>query len=569
MKIFVLADLSRASTRYVNVRMDFLGLTAKNLVLTFPTWSPGNYLVREHQGLVEDFTATTAPGGRKLPYQKISKCQWQIATSGAAHISASYRVYTHELNVRSAYLDHETAFYNPTAVFFHPEGGLHLPVALRVRVPAGWRLAAARTPAGGTFRFNGFDDFYDMPVLAGPALEVRSFRAGKTRYRMAFWGSHFGDTAKIAADVKKIVERQARVFGDNPCRDYLFQVMFAKGKYGGLEHGESSTNLFDGTLLPDKKSYGNLLGLLSHEHFHLWNVKRIRPRALGPFDYTRENYTRELWLAEGVTNYYDDHTVFRAGLFSRDEYLQVLSDNLVKMENQKARLTNSLSDASFDAWVRFYRPTENSMNTVTSYYLKGGLVMMLLDFRIIRASAGKRSLDDVMRDLYRLYKTRPALGLTREEIFASVAKFARIDARRFIMDYIDGVKPIAWEREFRPFGLTLIAPKDSRGNFLGVTLGKRDGRVIIQGIAEDSPAYKSKLRSQDELIALNGERIENENQIDNHLKKARVSVLVARFGQVLSAEIVLAQNRGFNKKLAVAKRLTPVQRRNLAKFLRT
>ena len=241
--------------------------------------------------------------------------------------------------------------------------------------------------------------------------------------------------------------------------NYLFQIVFYKDGYGGLEHSFSSTNFFDGTRLDQKKSYQKFLSLLSHEHFHLWNVKRIRPQGLGPFDYSQEVYTKELWIAEGITSYYDDHFVYRAGIMSKEDYLQIITDNISHLENYKNSKVNSLSESSFDAWTRFYRQNENSINTVVSYYLKGGLVMMLLDFQIIQKSKGKKSFDNVMQDLYSLYKKRPETGITRDEFFAIVEKHTSQNMKTFVQSYIDGTTAISWQRGFNAFGIKMKPPK--------------------------------------------------------------------------------------------------------------
>jgi predicted metalloprotease with PDZ domain len=570
MEIQLSLDFHNPSEKYLHVDFEIQlpksGLN-RDLVMTMPNWTPGSYLVRDFATHVEAFQAFDGKG-RPLTYQKIKKNQWEVHQESARTVRVSYKIYANDLSVRAAYMDHEFAFANGPAVFMHPEGFLKSKITLKLKTPKGWDVALGKKPERGVYVYDHFDILYDTPILTANTLERRQFKVGKTTYHIATVGPHRADLDRIATDMKTVLTRQLAIFGDNPCDEYLFQILFVKGGYGGLEHLYSSSNIFDGLSLDDPKRYPILISLLAHEHFHLWNVKRIRPRALGPFDYHTENYTRELWIAEGVTSYYDDHTTYRGGIYSREAYLNVIAENIVKYEAGKGARLNSLSEASFDAWIRYYRQNENSPNTSVNYYLKGGLVMMLLDFEIIRKSKGKHTLDDVMKDQYELFKKRPELGITREEFFASVEKFTGASTQKFIKDHIDGTAVIDWDKAFAPFGLSLEVAKPETGYYLGVTSREANGKVFIDKIAEDSPAFHSPMQSGDEILAVNNERIESARQLKSVLGKPRVKVLFARRGVVYEERIALTKHNPFNKKLQVQKNLTLTQKKDLESFLR-
>jgi len=562
MKHVISLDLTRPHTRYFTVTCRYSNINQDSFSLVFPAWVPGSYLIRDFAADVEDFSAQAS--GQALSWTKLNKSCWQISTKGHSSMTVTYRFYAYSLNVRQGYADDEMAFANLPAILPYPDGHLTDSVTLTIKPPKGWTLAQA-LPKGGVFA--NYDALYDAPLLVAKNLEVRQFHVGKTAYQLAIWGDSPLDYDELAKDVAKIVRAEMGIFKGNPNHRYVFQVLFVRGQYGGLEHRDSSTNIFDGSILGDKKEYRRFLSLLAHEHFHLWNVKRIRPEALGPFDYTKEVYTRELWIAEGVTSYYDDHVLLRAGLYTREQYLALITENLNKLENQRANRVNTLSDSSFDAWTRFYKPHENQMNTVVSYYLKGGLIMMLLDWHILKASGGKRSLDDVMRGLHKQFEARPDRGFSRTEFDALLTRELGKAATRFLADYIDGVKPVDWKSELAAVGLELNDNPKTFPYYLGVILGKRDGKLTVLRISEDSPAYDSALVPGDEILALNGRRAESDKDLDACLKHSNVKVLFCRYGRVREAVIPLVKNEVYNKAIVEAKKPTPTQLKLRKAFL--
>lgn len=567
MNISITLDIAKPEQKYLNVVYKISGLSGNSLTLTFPTWSPGSYLIRDFASQLESFSAHSA--GKAIAWEKTSKCHWLLHLKNQKAVTVSYRVYANELNVRGCYADSELVLINSPAAFVFPDDNSNLPLTLNIITAKSWDLDLAKKPKSGKYFFKSFDELFDTPIFSASKLDRLNFSAGKTKYTVSIWGNYNVDQKKLTQDIKKIVSAETRVFAENPCPEYHFQVLFIPDKYGGLEHSHSSTNIFDGAKLHNPGEYKKFLSLLAHEHFHLWNVKRVRPMALGPFDYTCENYTRDLWIAEGITSYYDDHTLFRTGFFAQNEYLKLLSDNITKLETQKAYRVNSLSEASFDAWIRFYKPTENSMNTTANYYLKGGLVMMLLDLYLIKYSRAKHCLDDVMSALYKFYQERPEIGITREEFFDQILKLVPdFPVTEFVAHFIDGTKAIAWSNVLGSFGIDVKKTKTSDAGFLGVILEQKGQKVFIKNIAEDSPAYKSILQPQDEIIAINNQRFDSLSQFDQFLKSPEITVLFSRLDKIHTCRIVTQKNNYHDYKLELRKKTRPEQKKYLNKFLR-
>lgn len=565
MKCAILLDFSEPQKKYLKLSYTVTGVSRPELVFTFPTWSPGSYLIKEYQNQVSAVTFTDAKG-RGLKFEKINKCQWKVLSKSST-VKLTYRVYAGELSVRGAYADHELVHINPAAAFFYITDERPRRLTLRLKVPQPWDVALAKREQRGGYVFANFAELYDTPILSG-ALRHETFTAGRVRYRLSFWGQAMVSDRVIARDVHKLVVSSTKAFGHNPCQEYLFLVIFVPNVYGGLEHSFCSANFFDGMKLENKKEYTRFLSLLAHEHFHLWVVKRIRPVELSAYDLTREIYTKDLWLAEGVTSFYDDHLLLRSGLVAEKKYLEIVAENINKIVLNKAAKVMSLSESSFDAWIKFYRPNENSLNTVLSYYVMGGLITLIMDLKILKATRGKKSFDDVLRALYALYKTRPERGISRQEFLAIARQVTGVDFAPFFKRHVDSVAPISWKRELAPFGIAVGREGKNKNYYLGLVLKTDQGRVLIQNIAEDSPAYASVLQAEDEVLAINGERMVSAQQLDKHLRETRLRVLFSRLGRVSETRLVLTERARKEISLKIKDRLNPKQKRLIRKFLR-
>src|SRR6267142_4288695 len=401
----------------VRIKHDASEPAPKEETLVLPVWTPGSYLIREFERHVQDFTAIDS-AGRPLNWEKTNKDSGRGRTSGAREWRASYRVYANELSVRTSEVNSDHAFWNNATLLMYLDGFLKAPATLRILAPEPWKVATGLPPAPGaknTFRAENFDILYDSPVEVSNFKTI-SFAVKGVPHRIVIDGAGNYDPEKMRADVKKIVETEVELMGGEvPYHDYTFILHLRSNTGGGLEHLNSTALGYPrfgfrsaagdevNSAAPNAEtvpSFRGFLTLVAHEFFHLWNVKRIRPDALGPFDYTKENYTKLLWVAEGITEYYGNLMMRRAGLISNQDYLNHLARQIEDFQNTPGREVMSVEEASFDAWIKYYRPDENSVNSQISYYDKGELLGLLLDLEIRRRTDNRKSLDDVMRYLY-------------------------------------------------------------------------------------------------------------------------------------------------------------------------
>ncbi|MDT4897569.1 MAG: hypothetical protein QOH25_2646 [Acidobacteriota bacterium] len=481
------------------------------LNLVMPVWSPGSYLIREFERHVQDFAASDAQGGA-LRWQKTNKNTWRVETGGAKELRVTYQVYANELSVRTNDLNDRHAYWNNVAVLMYPEGRLSAPATLRV-VPFGdWKVATGLPAVPGqlnTFRAENFDELYDSPVEVG-LFKTVSFEVQGVPHRIVIDGEGNYDTERMRRDVQKLVETQVQMMGDIPYRDYTFILHAYTRPDGGLEHRNSVSMIVERHSFRPDSTQGGFLSLVSHEFFHLWNVKRIRPDALGPFDYTKENYTKLLWVAEGITDYYGLLMLRRAGFIKEDEYLGRLSGSIESVQSRPGRFEMSVEEASFDAWIKYYRQDENSINSQISYYDKGHLLGLLLDLEIRRLSNGAKSLDDVMRYLYaEFYKKNR--NYTPEDFQRAAERMAGASLENFFSRYVRGREELDYNASLGAVGLQLGAadagkPPAERPEF-GADVAQEGDRLMVRRVFSGSAAYDQGLNAGDQIVALDGMRV--------------------------------------------------------------
>ena len=508
----------------VTVAVGGLAPGRESVDLHMPVWTPGSYLVREFERHVQDFAATAS--GAPLRWQKVDKNTWRVwPPRGATSFEATYRVYANELTVRTSHLDDTHGYFNGANLFMYADESKASPARLAVDVPRAWDVATALErvgapePAGETVRHTfsapDYDTLVDSPVETGLIRKV-TFEALGRPHEISIWGRGNEDTARLAADVKKIVEAGAAVFGGEvPYSRYVFILHLAAGAGGGLEHASSTVIGASPFAFAKKESYRGVLALVAHEYFHAWLVKRIRPEPLGPFDYENENYTRMLWLMEGGTDYYADVLVRRAGLMTEDDFYKELAKQIRTVQQTPGRRHMSLEEASFDAWIEYYRRTEHSVNDQISYYTKGYVVLAMLDLEIQGRTKGARSLDDVLRHLWATYG-RTGRGVPEGAVQAAVEAAAGSSFQEFFDRYVRGTAEIDYDAFLVHAGRRLVAevPKDDsrveaerRGAWLGANVADSGGRTTVTEVLEDSPAWRAGVNASDELLAVDGARV--------------------------------------------------------------
>ena len=531
---------------HVQIEVDGADSASQDLIL--PSWTPGSYMIRDYARHVQSFTASTLDG-TPLHWYKVAKDSWRVETDGVSQFRVMYQVYANELTVRTSHLDGSHGYVNGATLFMYVEGRTAEHLQLTVVPAAGWQVTTSLLPLDRehtTFSASDYDELVDSPIECG-THRLLQFEVDRIPHQIALWGHGNEDEARIVADTQRIVEIQRDFFGSLPYSHYIFILHLVDGRGGGLEHRNSVTNQVDRWGFQPRRAYERFIRLTSHELFHVWNVKRLRPAPLGPFNYRVENYTRMLWLMEGATSYYDDLLLVRAGLISPERYLELLAEQIVQLQSQPGRLLQSLEQSSFDAWIKFYRPDEHSANSSISYYLKGALVCLLLDMAIRTQSGGTRSFDDLMRYLYERYPiTGPgipevgALQAATEDVAGSEPGFFH----DFFTHYIAGTTELDYSKGLATVGLELRWQRRGPAAWLGVSLKQQGERTLIRTVRADGPAYLAGIYADDELLALDGWRVDSEKfnaRLAEQKPGASVRLTLCRGDRLLEVTVTLAE----------------------------
>ncbi len=502
--------------------------------LIMPVWTPGSYLVREFERHVQDFAATDG-NGNSLPWAKTDKNTWRVTSRGARQWKVNYRVYANELTVRTNELNSDHGFWNNAALLMYPEGGLGRPSTLKVLPVNNWKVATGLPPVSGqanTFRAENFDILYDSPVEVSNFKQI-DFEVRGVPHRIVIDGEGNYDEVRMRADVQRIVEAEVALFGNIPYHDYTFILHLRSNTGGGLEHLNSTALGFRRFNFATERGWQSFYSLVAHEFFHLWNVKRIRPDALGPFDYTKENYTKLLWVAEGVTDYYGYVMIRRAGLISDRGYLEWLAKRIQDFQNTPGRLQMSAEEASFNSWIKEYRPDENSINSQISYYDKGELLGLLLDLEIRRRTNGAKSLDDVMRALFTEFFQK-GNNYTPADFQMLCESAAGGSLEDFFARYVRGREEFPFNQFLNAPGLRLeqaggapgeANPAIAQQGFLGAEFDERTDIILVKNVRTGTPAYEQGLNAKDEIVALNGARV-NKETFENMIAAKRPGEIV-------------------------------------------
>lgn len=571
-RIAYFLSMDEPHTHYFEVRMTIGGLRQPYTDVKMPVWTPGSYLIREYAKNVEGFTAS-AGRNTALRTEKISKNTWRIYGDNADEITVQYRVYAFEISVRNAFLDASHGYVQPAAVFMYVDKHLDAPATLTVKPYKAWtQLSTGLSPAGKdkwTLAVPNFDILADSPIEIGNQ-KIFTFTALGIPHHVALYGTGNYDERRLAEDMKKIVEQAAKVVGENPNKDYTFIIHNLPGNAGGgLEH-LNSTTLQVGRW-GYESNYTGFLTLVAHEYFHLWNVKRIRPKALGPFDYENENYTNLLWVAEGLTSYYEDVIMHRAGFIDGNAFLNTVAAAIGNTENAPGNQVQTLAECSWDAWIKYYRPNENSNNSTVSYYTKGSIIGALLDLQIMHGTNGQKSLDDVLRLLYDEYYKKQKRGFTDDEFRQAVEKTADTGMADFFKNHIHGTQSIDYDRYFGYVGLRLGQyTADQQAAFLGAATSFANGRLTVGSVRKGSAAYQYGLNVNDEILAVDGYRVGDDFQQFVNRKKAgeKIALLISRAGVVQNLDLTLGSNPAISYRIERLPNPTPQQAELLKKWVR-
>ncbi|RDC54940.1 M61 family peptidase [Pedobacter chinensis] len=503
-KIAFEVSFKEPQAHYAEIQMNISGLVKDYVDVKMPVWTPGSYLIREFEKSVEEFKASA--GGKAVKVEKVRKNTWRIFSAKAANIKINYRVYAFEISVRTPFIDESHAFLSSTGIFMHPDGMIKSPSTVKIIPFNTWsKVSTGLEPVAGekfTYKATDFDILYDSPIEVGNQ-DVFEFMAAGVRHEVAMYGGGNYDKEKLKVDMAKIVEEITAVYGENPNKHYVFIVHnFLRGG-GGLEHLNSTTLGATRNAYNTEAGYKGFLGLVAHEYHHLWNVKRLRPVALGPFDYDNENYTTNLWIAEGFTSYYENKYMHRAGFNDDNTFVNDLAGAIGTVLNTPGSKYQSAASSSYDAWIIGYRPNENSKNNSISYYNKGEVIGILMDLEIINATKGAKSLDDVMKAMYLQCKTLKR-GYTDAEFKAMVEKISGISFTNFWAKYVNGVDDAEYVKYFGYAGINITTENATPDKPVSGASGQltNNGTISVTSISRNSAAWIAGLNVNDEIISL-------------------------------------------------------------------
>jgi predicted metalloprotease with PDZ domain len=506
--------------------------SSEGQVFALPAWIPGSYMIREFSRNIVQIRAESQ--GKQVALAKLDKHSWRAAPVDGP-LTLHYEVYAWDLSVRAAHLDQTHGFFNGTSVFLRVLGQEAMPHLVDiVRSPdaaaKNWRVATALPELGakrygfGTYLAADYDELIDHPVEMGE-FALASFKAHGITHDIVITGRVPNlDMKRLQADLKAICETQIAFFEPKakraPMQRYVFLTLAVGDGYGGLEHRASTALICARADLPTAATpsrldandgYLKFLGLCSHEYFHTWNVKRIKPAAFAPYDLQNETYTPLLWLFEGFTSYYDDLLLVRAGVIDEATYLKLQAKTIASVLRGSGRTKQSVAESSFDAWGKYYRQDENAPNAIVSYYTKGSLVALAFDLTIRAKTEGKKSLDDVMLALWQNYGRDfyqgGARGVTEAEVEALFDEATGLKLKPLFNRYVRGTEELPLAKLYAPFGVRLQDERKSAKPSLDATIGRDGADSKLAQVHEGGAAHRAGMSAGDVLVALDGVRI--------------------------------------------------------------
>ena len=565
-------------THYIEVTANIPTGGRPAVELMMAVWTPGSYMVREYSRNVEGVSAAT-PEGRTLAVEKTDKNRWRVTTGGARAVTVKYRVYAREMSVRTNWVEAGFAMINGAPTYLTPVDEVKRPYEVIIQPAAEWRVSTTALPelGGGAHRYRApdYDTLVDSPILVGnPA--IHEFTVSGKRHALVNIGEEgVFDGVRAARDLETIVRAHEQFWGSLPYDRYLFMNVLTSvpGQIpgGGLEHRNSTLLMASRWTTRTRGAYLGWLELASHELFHAWNGKRLRPTELGPFNYEDENLTRGLWVVEGMTDYYGELLVHRAGLSAQSEYLEALANKIEELQTTPGRAVQPVDLASFDAWIKYYRPDENTPNASVSYYTKGAVLAFLLDARIRKATGGVKSLDDVMRAAYEKYSG--GRGFLPDEFRTAAEQVSGINLGSFWAAGIQGTGELDYAEALELLGLRFrpVVPTDSSARaWLGATTRNDAGRLVVTQVRRDTPAFAAGVNVDDEIIAIDEFRVRADQltaRLDQYRPGDSVTLLVARRDQLIRLPVQLKAEPARQWRLEVNPGATDAQQRQRARWL--
>ncbi|MER3524007.1 MAG: peptidase M61 [Ignavibacteria bacterium] len=563
--------MSRPSTHLFEVEITFANLDDDTaLVLMLPVWRPGRYVVLDLAGGIVSFEAVDG-SGHPLVWKKTGKSAWMIETKRSAEVVVRYRILADEFALRTRGLNSERGFVDGSAVFMFAEKYRWLPLTLTVHPFPGWHVTTPLDPLSdrpNTFVARNYDHLADSPLEIGTQKDFVFHVRGK-QHILSIAGEGSYDSARLVADIAAIVEQHAAFWGELPYDRYVFFLALSANGGGGTEHENSCVMGARPFLFQDSSAYKNFLGLVSHEFFHTWNVKRLRPAGITSYVWMEENYVEELWVAEGTTSYYDDLLLVRAGFLSEQEYRTRLSKAINDDRARPGNARQSLAEASFDAWIKYWKSSKHALNYETDYYSRGAAVSFVLDMTIRRVTENCRSLDDVLRTIYRRCATA-GRGYTNADLQAVCEEVAGTSFKTFFEHFVYGARPLPWEEALAVVGLETVPQAAEQTPWLGITTMDEGQKTRITSVVAGSPAFDAGVDVNDELVALNGYRVRSSDvnaRLRTMREGERVTLTVFRDDRLRTFDVVLQLPSVTPINVVKMQKPTPLQAITLASWL--
>ncbi|MFO0833861.1 MAG: PDZ domain-containing protein [Phycisphaerales bacterium] len=576
-RVEYVVGLTDARTQTITVSMILRGVPPGELELCLPVWRPGRYQILDMASSITG-VAARAGDGKPRNIRKVEKATWNVSIApGDDEIIIDYRVYANSIGDRTRHADESHAFLSPASVFMYAPSMRQEPLVVRLSMPEGWKIASGLEPDPGdasALLAPDYDILVDSPIEAG-FHDLVEFDVDGTPHQIAVWwggvapgiepsrrGRHF-DKKKLAEDFTKIIRAERDVFGSFPYKRYVFLVHCYQGGGGGTEHVNSTIVGCPPAAFEDDSRYHGFLTLIAHEFFHTWNVKQLRPAGLKPYDYQRENYTDLLWVAEGATSYYEHVALVRAGLTTPSQFIDVLSSLVESDRKRIGSKVQSAEESSFDAWIKFNRPSPNDANTTVSFYDKGAQLSMVLDLLIRNGSSGTRSLDDVMRELYEKYPLS-GLAYSSRDLRELSNKAAGVDLAWFFDRHVARADPIDYESALRAAGLEVSLSDAPARRTIGATFDDADGGARISSIETGSAAAKAGLLVGDVIVAFNDRRVRG-GEVSTRMQElaagATVELTFFRMNVLRRLAITLDEAKGGSWRVRRVENPSPVQKR--------
>jgi len=537
--------MSQPWTHLFEVEVSYSGLprSGETFDLLLPVWRSGRYVVFDFAGDVQEFSAQDGKGS-PLGWEKTDKMSWRIRKGSSTTVTATYKVYANEVNQRTKEMNDQGAFLDGSAVFMYADKYRGLPLTLTVTPYRDWHVTTGLENAKGaknTLTSPTYDYLIDCPLFVGNQLDVE-FEAGGRPHVLSILGEGNYDTKKMVKDITKLVEANKELWGSLPYQRYVFMLHVSPRHGGGTEHINSTAMGTRPWGFTNTNSYNGFLGLVSHEYFHTWNVKQIRPKGISPYDWTKENYTKELWVSEGTTSYYTSRMMMRAGLSTPARYVDQLPGQIQGDRQKPGNKLQSATESSFDAWIKYWKQNEQAFNAETDYYDRGSDISLFLDLEIRNRSNNKASLDNVMKAMYERFPWN-GTGFTVDDFRKVCDEFAGSSLKQFFDEHVYGTKPLEWEKVLLYAGLEAKSKTEQKAWF-GAFIGGEPPRIRWQ-VAAGSPAYIAGLDLNDEIIALNGYRV-SANDFNTRIGEMKagdvVKLTVMRSDQLREFNVTLVNN---------------------------